>query len=84
MPVKKMGGKGEKMITVLAIVMLILFLKIVGFIFAAGMRILGWLFSGLGLIISIFLAVSVIGLAFDLLPILLIIGVLMIALKPAV
>ena len=72
------------MITLMAIIMFVLFLKIVGFIFGAGLRILGWLFSGLGFIISILLAVSVIGFVFDLLPILLIIGVVMIALKPAV
>ena len=48
-----------------------------------GMRIPGWLFSGLGFLISIVLAVSVIGFVFDLLPILLVIGVVMIAMKPA-
>lgn len=67
----------------MAIIMLVLFLKIVGFIFGAGMRILGWLFSGLGFLISIILAVTVIGVVFDLLPILLIIGIVMIAMKPA-
>ena len=71
------------MITLMAIFMLVLFLKIVGFIFGAGMRILGWLFSGLGFLISIILAVTVIGVVFDLLPILLIIGIVMIAMKPA-
>ena len=71
------------MITLMAIIMLVLFLKIVGFIFGAGMRILGWLFSGLGFLISIILAVTVIGVVFDLLPILLIIGIVMIAMKPA-
>jgi hypothetical protein len=67
----------------MAIIMLVLFLKIVGFIFGAGMRILGWLFSGLGFLISIILAVTVIGVVFDLLPILVIIGIVMIAMKPA-
>lgn len=72
------------MITLMAIIMFVLFLKIVGFIFGAGLRILGWLFSGLGFIISILLALSVIGFVFDLLPILLIIGVVMIALRPVI
>ena len=71
------------MITLMAIIMLVLFLKIVGFIFGAGMRILGWLFSGLGFLISIILAVTVIGVVFDMLPILVIIGIVMIAMKPA-
>lgn len=71
------------MITLMSIIMLVVFLKVIGFIFGAGLRVLGWLFSGLGFLISIVLAVSVIGFVFDLLPILLIIGVIMIALKPA-
>ena len=53
------------MITLMAIIMFVLFLKIVGLIFGAGLRLLGWLFSGLGFIISILLAVSVIGFVFD-------------------
>lgn len=73
----------EMMITLMAIVMLVVFLKIVGFIFGMGLRLLGWLFGGLGFIISIVLAVSVIGIAFELLPLLLLIGVVMIALQPA-
>ena len=71
------------MITLMAIIMLVLFLKIVGLIFGAGMRMLGWLFSGLGFLISIILAVTVIGVVFDLLPILVIIGIVMLAMKPA-
>lgn len=71
------------MITLMAIIMLVLFLKLIGFIFGAGLRILGWLFSGLGFLISIVLAVTVIGVVFDLMPILLIIGIVMIAMKPA-
>ena len=71
------------MITLMAIIMFVVFLKVIGFIFGAGLRVLGWLFSGLGFLISIVLAVSVIGFVFDLLPILLVIGVIMIALKPA-
>lgn len=71
------------MITLIAIVAFVLFLKIVGFIFGAGLRILGWLIGGLGFILSVVLAVTVIGFVFDLIPILLIVGVLMIALKPA-
>ena len=71
------------MITLMAIMMFVVFLKVIGFIFGAGLRVLGWLFSGLGFLISIVLAVSVIGFVFDLLPILLVIGVIMIALKPA-
>jgi len=71
------------MITLMSIIMLVVFLKVIGFIFGAGLRVLGWLFSGLGFLISIVLAVSVIGFVFDLLPILLVIGVIMIALKPA-
>ena len=67
----------------MAIIMFVLFLKFIGFIFGAGLRILGWLFSGLGFLISIILAVTVIGVVFDLLPILLIIGIVMIAMKPA-
>ena len=71
------------MITLMAIIMFVVFFKVIGFIFGAGLRVLGWLFSGLGFLISIVLAVSVIGFVFDLLPILLVIGVIMIALKPA-
>lgn len=71
------------MFTLMAIIMFVLFLKFIGFIFGAGLRILGWLFSGLGFLISIILAVTVIGVVFDLLPILLIIGIVMIAMKPA-
>ena len=71
------------MITLMAIIMFVVFLKVIGFIFGAGLRVLGWLFSGLGVLISIVLAVSVIGFVFDLLPILLVSGVIMIALKPA-
>ena len=71
------------MITLMAIIMFVVFLKVIGFISGAGLRVLGWLFSGLGFLISIVLAVSVIGFVFDLLPILLVIGVIMIALKPA-
>lgn len=81
-----MPGRAERqvsMITLMAIIMFVLFLKFIGFIFGAGMRILGWLFSGLGFLISIILAVTVIGVVFDLLPILLIIGIVMIAMKPA-
>jgi len=80
------GKKKERkvtMITLMSIIMLVVFLKVIGFIFGAGLRVLGWLFSGLGFLISIVLAVSVIGFVFDLLPILLVIGVIMIALKPA-
>ena len=73
----------EMMITLMAIITLIVFLKLIGFIFGAGLRVLGWLFSGIGFLISIVLAVSVIGFVFDLLPILLIIGVVMIAMNPA-
>ena len=71
------------MITLMAIIMFVVFLKVIGFIFGAGLRVLGWLFSGLGFLISIVLAVSVIGFVFQLLPILLVIGVIMIALTPA-
>lgn len=71
------------MITLMAIVFLVLFLKIVGFIFGAGLRLLGWLIGGVGFIFSILLAVSVIGIIFDLLPILLLVGVFLIARKPA-
>lgn len=68
------------MITIIGIVMLILFLKIVGFIFGAGLRLLGWLFSGIGFIISVLLAVTVAGVVFYVLPVVLVIGVLVIAL----
>ena len=71
------------MITLMAIIFFVLFLKIVGMIFGAGLRILGWLFSGFGFIVSILLAATLIGLVFDVIPFLLIAGVLMIALKPA-
>ena len=71
------------MITLFAIIVFVLFLKVVGFIFSARFRILGWLLSGAGFIISILLAVTVLGFIFDLLPILLIVGVIMIAAKPA-
>ena len=70
------------MITLMAIILFVLFLKIVGLVFGAGLRIMGWLISGVGFIISVILAVSVIGIVFDILPILLIIGVLMIARIP--
>lgn len=71
------------MITLMTILLFVVFLKTVGFIFGAGMRILGWLFSGIGFLISLLLAVSVIGFVFDVIPILLVIGVVMIAMKPA-
>ena len=70
------------MITLTAIIFFILFLKIVGFVFGAGLRVLGWLISGAGFIISVFLAVSVIGIVFNVLPILLVIGVLLLARRP--
>ena len=69
------------MITLIAIILFVLFLKIVGLIFGAGLRVLGWLISGLGFVLSIFFAVTF-GLVFNILPILLIAGVLLIALKP--
>ncbi|MDO5138490.1 MAG: hypothetical protein Q4D71_08550 [Oscillospiraceae bacterium] len=71
------------MITLTAIIIFVLFMKIVGFIFKAGFRILGWLFSGMGFLISVILAVSVIGIVFDVLPVLLILGVIMLARQPA-
>ena len=71
------------MITLIAIILFVLFLKMVGFVFDAGLRVLGWLFGGLGFIITMLLAVSVIGFVFDLLPILLIIGVVLLGTKPA-
>lgn len=77
-----MPGRAERqvsMITLMAIIMFVLFLKIVGLIFGAGLRLLGWLFSGLGFIISILLAVSVIGFVFDILPVLLLVFILLIA-----
>lgn len=77
------GGKEGNMITIMAIIMFVVFLKIVGFIFGAGLRILGWLFSGAGFLISLLLAFSVIGFVFDLLPVLLVIGVVVIALNSA-
>ena len=72
------------MITLITIIIFVLFLKIVGLIFSAGLRLLGWLFSGLGFIISILLAVSVIGIVFDILPVLLLVGILLIARRSAV
>lgn len=74
--------KGKNMIILISIILLVLFLKIVGMIFGAGLHLLGWLFSGLGFIISIILAVSVVGVFFYALPVFLIVGVLLIALKP--
>ena len=71
------------MITFLAIIMFVLFLKLIGFVFDAGMRIFGWLLGGLGFIFSIILAATVIGFVFDLLPILLVIGIVTMAMKPA-
>ena len=62
------------MITLMAIIMFVLFLKIVGLIFGAGLRLLGWL--------SILLAVSVIGFVFDIMPVLLLVFILMIARRP--
>lgn len=70
------------MITLMSIIVLVLFLKIIGFIFGAGLRILGRLLSGIGFLVSIVLAVTVVGFVFNLLPVLLVIGVVMIALKP--
>ena len=78
---RKNTGKNA-MITLMSIIVLVLFLKIIGFIFGAGLRILGWLLSGIGFLISIVLAVTVVGFVFNLLPVLLVIGVVMIALKP--
>ena len=80
-----MPGRAERqvsMITLMAIIMFVLFLKIVGLIFGAGLRLLGWLFSGLGFIISILLAVSVIGFVFDIMPVLLLVFILMMARRP--
>ena len=80
-----MPGRAERqvsMITLMAIIMFVLFLKIAGLIFGAGLRLLGWLFSGLGFIISILLAVSVIGFVFDIMPVLLLVFILMIARRP--
>jgi hypothetical protein len=80
-----MPGRAERqvsMITLMAIIMFVLFLKIVELIFGAGLRLLGWLFSGLGFIISILLAVSVIGFVFDIMPVLLLVFILMIARRP--
>lgn len=80
-----MPGRAERqvsMITLMAIIMFVLFLKIVGLIFGAGLRLLGWLFSGLGFIISVLLAVSVIGFVFDIMPVLLLVFILMIARRP--
>lgn len=69
------------MIILISIIILFVFLRVVGLIFGAGLRVLGWLFSGLGLLLSILFSV-VFGIAFNILPILLIAGVLLIALKP--
>ena len=69
------------MITLIAIIILLVFLKVVGLIFGAGLRVLGWLISGLGFVLSIVFSVTF-GLVFNILPILLIAGVLLIALKP--
>ena len=71
------------MITFMAIIMFVLFLKLIGFVFGAGMRVFGWLLGGLGFIFSIILAVTLIGFVFDLLPILLVIGIVTMAMKPA-
>lgn len=65
--------------TIMTILILAAFLKIIGWIFGAGLRILGWLFSGVGFLISLFLAVTAVGIAFNLLPIILIVGVILIA-----
>jgi prepilin signal peptidase PulO-like enzyme (type II secretory pathway) len=64
---------------IMIILILAAFLTIIGWIFGAGLRILGWIFSGLGFLISLFLAVSAVGIAFNLLPIILVVGVIMIA-----
>ena len=77
-----MPGRAERqvsMITLMAIILFVLFLKIVGLIFGAGLRLLGWLFSVLGFIISILLAVSVIGIVFDIMPVLLLVFILLIS-----
>ena len=70
------------MITLIAIILFVLFLKIVGLIFGAGLRILGWLFSLAGFVISILLAMMALEFVFYAFPVLIIIGVLAIALKP--
>ena len=70
------------MITLIAIILFVLFLKIVGLIFGAGLRILGWLFSLAGFVISILLAMMALGFVFYAFPVLIIIGVLAIALNP--
>ena len=70
------------MITLIAIILFVLFLKIVGLIFGAGRRILGCFFSLAGLVISILLAMMAPGFVFYAFPVLIIIGVLAIALKP--
>ena len=70
------------MISLIAIILFVLFLKIVGLIFGAGLRILGWLFSLAGFVISILLAMMALGFVFYAFPVLIIIGVLAIALKP--
>lgn len=71
------------MTIIISIIMLVLFLKVVGFIFSIGFKALGWLISGLGFILSVALAVTVFGAVFYLLPIALVIGVVMIALQAA-
>ena len=70
------------MITLIAIILFVLFLKIVGLIFGACLRILGWLFSLAGFVNSILLAMMALGFVFYAFPVLIIIGVLAIALKP--
>ncbi len=70
------------MVTIIAIIFFVLFLKIVGLIFGAGLRVLGWIFSIAGFIISVLLSMTAIGIAFYAFPILIILGVVLIALKP--
>lgn len=66
---------------VVTIILFILFLRVLALVFAAGLRILGWLLSAAGFLISIAVAVHFIGFLFDVLPILCLIGVFLIANK---
>jgi len=70
------------MTTLVTIILLFVFLRVVWAIFRAGLRILGWMLGSLGFLISLFLAFTVVGVIFHLLPVLLIVGLLMAARQP--
>lgn len=64
---------------VVTFIVFILFLRVLAFVFTAGLRILGWLLGAAGFLISVAVAIYFIGFLFDVLPILCLVGVFLIA-----